>query len=71
VFSLCLSILSKIIEKGVDVFGITYENPMHKNFPLSYKIIKYYNCEVFRFEEVTNNVFEIFTEDSEQFSLKL
>lgn len=48
VFALCLSYLSTLTSESRNIIGITYENPLKPNYPLSDKLINYYNCEIFQ-----------------------
>ncbi|MHA2028147.1 MAG: hypothetical protein ACW99A_02685 [Candidatus Kariarchaeaceae archaeon] len=71
IFALCLSLLSKITESPLHIIGITYENPMQKNYPLSHKIINYYNCEILQILSSVDDVYTIYSNISKQFSYKL
>lgn len=59
ILAICLSFLSKIASEGVDIVGLTYENPIKRNLPLSHNIIKYYDCDIYQIESFTNNRFKI------------
>lgn len=59
ILAICLSFLAKIATTGVHTLGLTYENPLKKNFPLSHKIINYYNCDVYQIESFDNNQFKL------------
>ena len=59
VLAICLSLLTKLAETGVNVIVLTYENPLRRSYPLSNKIFKYYNCDIYQIESFTNNQFKL------------
>ncbi|MCE7735773.1 MAG: hypothetical protein GPJ54_12905 [Candidatus Heimdallarchaeota archaeon] len=67
ILAICLSLLKKIAAVGVDIIGLTYENPIKRNLPLSHKIINYYGCDIYQIENFLNNRFKIRKDNLEPF----
>lgn len=69
ILAICLTLLTKVASEGVNIVGLTYENPIKRNLPLSHNIIKYYDCDIYQIESFSNDRFNIRKNSLEPFSI--